>query len=372
MQAAVKLPRIERYLLRETAETVVATLVVLLLVTMGGLFTDLLSDVARGKVPATLLLSQLGLRTVQFLPVVLPLALFLGLLMAIGRLYRDSEMAVLASIGFGPGRMLRPLALLAVPLVAVIALLAFWAAPASERVARRMIDSANRSLLVAGLEAGRFVELPNGGGVVYVDGMSQDGTHFRRMFVYGEDEGRVDVTTAERGELFFDGTAERYLLLEDGFRVEGPLDGVDFRLMQFVKNEAQLPDRAETAAEADPALRSTSALLAGDDAPGSAELHWRIGLPLLAAVLALLAVPLARQQPRKPRYGSMLLAFLAYVVYVATMYIGRSWLSADALPGWLGLWWLHLPALAIALWLFRNDGRLPRPRRVEAVAGASA
>lgn len=362
MQAAPRLLRLERYLLRETAETVFATLLVLLLVTMGGLFTDLVSEIARGKLPATLLLSQLGLRMLQFLPIVLPLTLFLGVLMAIGRLYRDSEMAVLASIGFGPRRLLRPLALLAGPLVLIIAVLAFWAAPAAERVARRMIDSANRSLLVAGLEAGRFVELPNDGGVVYVDGMSDDGAQFRRMFVYTEDEGRVDVVTAERGELFFDGTAERYLLMHDGFQVEGPLDGAEFRLMQFERNEYRLPDRADAPAESDPVLRSTSALLAGNDAPGRAELHWRIGLPLLATVLALLAVPLARQQPRKPRYGNLLLAFLGYIVYMATMFIGRSWLATDALPGWLGLWWLHLPALAIAAWLFRNDGHLPRAR----------
>ncbi|MFC4726807.1 LPS export ABC transporter permease LptF [Coralloluteibacterium thermophilus] len=356
------MPRLERYLLREFTETVFATLVVLVLVSMSGVFADLVREIARGSLPPGLLLSQLGLRLLQFLPMVLPLSLFLGLLMAVGRLYRDSEMAVLASIGYGPQRLVRPLAMLAVPIVAVVAVLALWGGPAAERAGQRMIDSANRSLLVAGLDSRRFVELP-GGGVIYVDSLSPDGSRFERMFLQLEDdEGRVDVTTAQRGELFFDGSAERYLLMHDGFRVEGPLEGADFRLMRFVRNEAQLPDRAETVGTEEPRLQSTPVLLERDDPPARAELHWRIGLPLLAATLALAAIPLARSSPRQPRYGALLLAFLGYLVYIFSMFIGRAWLGADVIPGWLGLWWLHLPMAGIALWLYLRDGALRRPR----------
>jgi lipopolysaccharide export system permease protein len=86
---------IERHLLRQFAETVVAVAIVLLLVTLGALFMDLIGEIAKGKVPAGLLLSQLGLRSIRFLTLVMPLALFLGLLLAIGRLYTESEMAVL-------------------------------------------------------------------------------------------------------------------------------------------------------------------------------------------------------------------------------------------------------------------------------------
>ncbi|MBS7457791.1 LPS export ABC transporter permease LptF [Coralloluteibacterium stylophorae] len=355
--------RLERYLLREFAETAAATLVVLLLVSLSGVFADLVSEIARGKLPATLLLSQLGLRLVQYLPMVLPLALFLGLLMAIGRLYRDSEMAVMSSFGYGPQRLLRPLALFAVPVVLVVAALSLWGAPAAERAGQRMIDRANRSLLVAGLDSRRFVELP-GGGVIYVDEMSAAGSRFQRLFMQTEDdEGRIDITTAQSGELFFDGSTERYLELRDGFRVEGPVDGADFRLMRFERNEAQLPDRAETIGDEDPLLLSTPALIERGDRPALAELHWRIGLPLLTMVLALAAIPLSRQQPRQPRYGALLLAFSGYLVYVFSLFIGRSWLGAGALPAWLGLWWLHLPMFAIALWLFARDGRMPRARR---------
>ncbi|MBP6597769.1 MAG: LptF/LptG family permease, partial [Arenimonas sp.] len=87
---------IERYLLRQFALGVAAVAAVLMLVGLGGLLVDLMGEIARGKVPAALLLSQLGLRSLQVLPLLLPLSLFVGLLLAVGRLYGESEMAVLS------------------------------------------------------------------------------------------------------------------------------------------------------------------------------------------------------------------------------------------------------------------------------------
>src|SRR5436190_12447248 len=120
---------IERHLLRQFAETVVAVAIVLLLVTLGALFMDLIGEIAKGKVPATLLISQLGLRSIRFLTLVLPLALFLGLLLAIGRLYAESEMAVLASVGLGPQRLWRPLLWVALPVIVLVGMASLWLSP---------------------------------------------------------------------------------------------------------------------------------------------------------------------------------------------------------------------------------------------------
>ncbi len=359
--------QLDRYLTREFAQSVFATLVVLGLVSMGGLVADLLSEIARGKVPAGLLLSQLGLRLVNFLPILLPLALMLGLLLALGRMYRDSEMPVLSAVGIGPKRLLRPVLLVTLPLVAAVALCSLWLGPWANRLSETMIQQANRNLLVSGLEAGRFTELP-GGGVAYIGTMSNDGTEFSRIFVHAQDADRLDVTTAQRGRLSLDGERARYLRLEDGFRVEGPAAGgpdakLDFRLMRYARNELRLPDRAEDRRDDDPELQPTLALF-GDARPeAQAQLHWRIAPPLLALAFALFAVPMARSPPRQTRYGRVLLAFLAYLVGMNLMVLGTQWLAEGRLPSILGLWWLLLPALALATWVYLQDGRM-RPARL--------
>src|SRR3546814_166541 len=123
------LKKLDSYLFREFAQATFATLVVLMIVSLGGVFADVLGDIARGRVPAGMMLAQLGLQLLNYLPLILPLGLMLGLLLAIGRLYRDSEMPVLTAIGVGPRRLLRPLMMLVLPVVAVIALCSLWLGP---------------------------------------------------------------------------------------------------------------------------------------------------------------------------------------------------------------------------------------------------
>lgn len=354
--------QLDRYLTREFAQSVFAALVVLGMVSLGGLFADLLAEIARGKVPAGLILSQLGLRTVNFLPILLPLALMLGLLLALGRLYRDAEMPVLAAVGVGPARLLRPVLAVVLPVVAVVAVSALWLGPWAQQLSRHMVEQANRNLLVSGMEAGRFTSLPNGG-VIYAGAMSVDGTRFTRMFVHRRDGDRIDVTTAKSGSLRVDAKGGRYMRLEDGFRVEGPAEtGRDYRLMRYAANDLRLPDREDARPADDPALLPTLKLL-GDARPeAQAQLHWRIAPALLTLAFALLAVPLARSSPRQARYGRVLIAFLAYMVAMNLTVLGTQWLGEGKLPAAAGLWWLTLPLLALAGWLYLRDGRVSRPR----------
>ncbi|HET6435965.1 MAG TPA: LPS export ABC transporter permease LptF [Xanthomonadaceae bacterium] len=356
--------RLDRYLFGEFLQATFAALVVLLMVSFGGVFADVLGDVARGRVPPGLMFTQLGLQLVRYLPLVLPLGLMLGVLLAVGRLYRDAEMPVLTSVGVGPRRLLRPLLLLVVPVVVLIALCSLWWGPWAKRTSQELIRAANRSLLVAGLEPGRFTELPGGSGVVYVGAMSKDGSGLTRIFVYRQQGDRLDVTTARSGKLAFDGPDERYLTLEDGFRVEGPLEaGRDYRLMRYAANDIHLPHNEDAEQVDDPQAMPTPALLLDPRREAGAQLHYRLAPPLLALAFALLAVPLARSPPRQARFGRILMGFLAYLIGMDLMLLGTDWLGSGKLPMAAGLWWLVGPLLLVAGWMYFADGRMPRPRR---------
>lgn len=356
------MPKLDRYLLSDFTQSFLATLLVLLVVSVGGVLVDLLGRIADGQIPASLLLGQLGLQFVVYLPIILPLALMLGLSLAVGRLYRDSEMAVLNAIGVGPRRLLRPVLMLVLPVVAVVALCSLWLGPLADRTAEKMLDAANRSVVLAGLEPGKFITL-SGGGVVYVSSLGEKGGTLGRVFLQrGKDNG-LEVVSAARGQMFLEGDRRRILRLEDGHQVEGPSgDALDYRLMRFAANEIALPDREAARQDNDPELLPTLALL-GDGRPEAvAQIHARLAPPLLALALALLAVPLSRSPPRQQRYGRMILAFLAYLIGINTMFVGTRWLADGSLPQALGLWWLTLPALAGAVWLYLRDGRMGKVR----------
>jgi lipopolysaccharide export system permease protein len=356
--------KLDRYLLRELAQATFAALIVLFIVSLGGVFTDVLGDIARGRVPAGLMLSQLGLQTIRYLPMILPLGLMIGLLLGFGRLYRDSEMPVLTAAGVGPGRLLRPWGWLVLPMVGLIALCSLWLGPWAKRTSDDMIAAGNRNLLVAGLDAGRFTELPGGKGVVYVGAMSNDGTHLQRIFVYRQDKDRLDVTTATGGSLKIEGGNQRFLDLKDGFRVEGPLDaGRDYRLMRYASNELRMPMAKAEDGPRNPQGLPTTELFSDPRPQAGAQLHFRIAPPLLALAFALMAVPLARSSPRQARYGRLLMGFLAYLFGMNLMLLGTDWLGRGKLPMAAGLWWLLLPLLALGAWLYVRDGSVRRPRR---------
>jgi lipopolysaccharide export system permease protein len=361
---------VDRYLSRELLVSFIAAVLILLLVTVGGTVADLLNKVARGRIPAELLVALIGLRTVDALTVLAPLAVFIGVQLAYGRLYRESEMAVFAASGLSLTGLVRPLLILAVPLATVMALISFWLAPAAVRESQALLQEASKSLIIAGLEPGRFVELPNNDGVMYVDSMNSDGTQFKKMFVESErpnrDEGTttINVITSASGELFHDANgAERFLGLNDGFRVEGIVGQDNFRLMRYQRNDIKLQDN-ENDTTPDSVKRSapTGELLGSADPVQRAELHWRLAAPISTLVLILLALPLAKSSPREPRYARLLIALLAWVIYFNGMSIARSKISTGDWSNALGFWWLHIPVALIALYMLWSSQQLPKPK----------
>ena len=361
---------VDRYLSRELLVSFIAAVLILLLVTVGGTVGDLLNKIARGRIPAELLVALIGLRTVDALTVLAPLAVFIGVQLAYGRLYRESEMAVFAASGLSLTGLVRPLMILALPLATVMALISFWLAPAAVRESQALLQEASKSLIIAGLEPGRFVDLPNQDGKMYVESMNSDGTQFTRMFLENERYNKEDnttsinVITSASGELFHDANGtERFLGLNDGFRVEGILGQDNFRLMRYQRNDIKLQDNEnDTTPDSVKRAAPTSVLLASTDPVQRAELHWRLAAPVSTLVLILLALPLAKSGPREPRYARLLIALLAWVIYFNGMSIARSKISTGDWSNALGFWWLHIPVALIALYMLWSSQQLPKPK----------
>ncbi|HET6632984.1 MAG TPA: LPS export ABC transporter permease LptF [Rhodanobacteraceae bacterium] len=360
---------LDRYLLRELLLGAGATALVLLVITTGGTLADVLDKVAGGSLPGHVMFPVLGLRVVDALTVLLPLALFLGVLLGLGRLYRDSEMHILSAAGMGPRGLLKPLALLALPLAAAVALVALWLGPLAVRTADALVTAANQSVIAAGLEPGRFVELPGHAGVIFVDSMSRDGTRLGTVFVESERGGgsdqppRLDLITAARGALYqeSDGSG-RYLALFDGHRFEGRLGHDDWRLMRFARNDIAITSTQASGSDEDAVhAQPSTALLDARGIDAAAELAWRTAAPVSVLVLALLALPLARQTPREPRYGRLLIAIVVYLLFANLLALSRAGMVRGWLPAWIGLWWVELLAAAFAVLMLWRQFRTRTP-----------
>jgi lipopolysaccharide export system permease protein len=71
------------------------------------------------------------------------------------------------------------------------------------------------------------------------------------------------------------------------------------------------------------------------------ELLWRIGMPVSALILALLAIPLSYVNPRAGRSANMLIAILIYAIYSNLMSVSQAWVAQGKLSFWVGVWAVH-------------------------------
>ena len=119
--------------------------------------------------------------------------------------------------------------------------------------------------------------------------------------------------------------------------------------MEF--SEHGIPYRLPEASEPELEARAmpTRELLLSNDLEAVAELHWRIGVPMATLILAILAVPLSRSQPRQGRYGRIGIGLLVFIIYFNLLSAGRSWLEQGSVPVSVGIWWVHGLMLAVAL-----------------------
>ena len=147
------------------------------------------------------------------------------------------------------------------------------------------------------------------------------------------------------------------MVLYDGQRLEGIPGTTDFRILTFAEHgipirTSSLPSRSD-----EPATRATAELIGSTDPLEIAELQWRISTPVAAILLTILAVPLAKVNPRHGRYGKLLVGILVYIVYANLLGAARVWLEHGRVPSALGLWWVHglLFLLAAVLLAFQAN-----------------
>lgn len=346
---------IDRYLIKQISTTWLMVTSVLLLITVGYAFADTVSDVATGRVPVDMLFVQLGLSSIESLSVLGPLSVYISILLSIARLYRDNEMVVLAACGFGLKQTYRPVMYLVIPISMMLLLISMWISPWADRTAKELAEQALRNVSTVGLQAGQFHEFAANNSVIYVESQAENG-RFNNAFIHIERNQRKDVVTAKQGfEYQIDG--HRYLVLQDGFRSEGVPGQADFRMMSFKRNDLRLPSPPEKKRELKYSSWTISELLAAQNHNTDAELQWRISTALAVIVLSLLAVPLARTNPRQGFYSNLIIGVLIYVIYANLLAIARNWIDEEKITAMVGMWWVHLIPIAMAYWMMGASNR---------------
>ncbi|MCU1750773.1 LPS export ABC transporter permease LptF [Pseudomonas sp. 6D_7.1_Bac1] len=346
-----------RYLSREVLLTLSAVSAVLLVIIMSGRFIKFLAQAASGALDPGSLFLIMGFRLPGFLQLILPLGLFLGILLAYGRLYLDSEMTVLSATGMSQQRLLGMTLFPAALVALVVAWLSLSLAPQGANQFQLLLNKQDAMTEFDTLVPGRFQALRDGSRVTYTERMSDDRINLGGVFISEKrlspdqkDRG-ISVLVAEKGRQEIKEDGNRYLILDNGYRYDGNPGLADYRAIKYDTYGVLLPKPDVSDEVTDRDAMTTSFLLANDDIRSRAELQWRLSLPLLVFIVTLMAVPLSRVNPRQGRFLKLLPAILLYMAYLTILIAGRGALEKGKIPQALGLWWVHGVFLVIGLGL---------------------
>ena len=343
---------LDRYIFREIATTWLGVTMVLLLILLTKQFARILGDVAKGRLPKNAAFDVIGLSAAQYLTIVVPIGLFLAIMLALGRLYRDSELPAMMACRVGPAGIYRPLLWLALPLTLGVAWLSIEGAPRALTAIDRVGAEARREADLASIEPGKFTLLGPDKAVVYGQSVTPDGLMEKVFMQRTMADGVVEVVIAELGEMVeSDDPDVRLLVLHNGRRYEGVPGTTQFRVVEFV--EHGIPYRLPSLEPPDPRPRAMPflELMRSDQLAHVAEFQWRIGVPWSTIILAFLAVLLSRSQPRSGRYGRIAIGLLVFIIYLNMLSAAKSWVEQATISPALGIWWVHGVMLSFALLL---------------------
>lgn len=352
-----------RALTRELSLTTGAALTVLVAIALVVLFIRLLGDVARGELANEAVFAFLGFSLLYFLPVLMTIALFVGVLLPLSRMWRDSEMVIWFGAGLSLAQWMRPVLAFAVPISLVILLLTLVLNPwmqAKKNEYRDDLKSRSESALIA---PGLFAESSGGQRVYYVESLNPLTGVVRNVFMQSLIDGKLGLVVAREGSHTRLPDGSRYLVFKDGRRYEGVPGQLDYRIVQFERYWMRL-DPVEAELAQGNIRQAPVDTLIGDATPAArAELLWRLGVPLSALVLAVMAIPLSFVNTRARRSYGLVIALLLYFVYNNLLSLSQAWVAQGKLNPWAGMLSSHLLMLLAAAALFYLRTRQHAPRR---------
>ncbi len=334
---------------KDLARSFGATLVIILTIVITMFLIRTLGQAAVGRVSPQDVVLLLGYVALAHLPTMLALSLFIAVVATLGRMYRDSEMAIWFASGVSLTRFVRPVLRMSWFVLVVVALLALFVWPWVNKRSLEIKERFERRSDLSRVAPGQFQTSRDGKRVFFIERDSADGRIGRNVFILSTSPRSESVTSARSGRIEVEDD-ERYLLLDQGQNNEQDLRDGSKTLSRFESYRVLAGERVLSSLDnLPPKARRSIDLLRQPTPAHQGELVWRLGLLLGSANMLLLAIGLAATNPRRPSNWSVLFALLTFVVYYNVINLSQAWVANGRLGMGTTLAVTHGSAFLIAL-----------------------
>ncbi len=351
-----------RALLREFAGLAGAVFMTLFAIALTTRLIRLLGDAAGGKIPSDAVVAFIGFFALGALPVLLSLTMFIAVLLTLTRSWRDSEMVIWFTAGMPLTAWLKPVMLFALPQFAVILVLSLfispWAAQMGEQYTTRIAQRDD----VSRVEPGVFGETGNKERVFFVESVSNESSSVQNVFVSSVQQQRTGISMSRSGRTETAANGDRFIVLENGRRYDSLAGEAEYRVTEFGSYAARIDTKEGAKPAPTQKTLPTWGLIENPSSVNLGELLWRIGVPVSALVLVMLAIPMSFVNPRAGRSANLLFALFTYVVYSNLLSVSQARVAQGRLDFGFGWWIVHAGMIVLLVFMFAQRMQLIRLR----------
>ncbi|GLX81652.1 LPS export ABC transporter permease LptF [Thalassotalea eurytherma] len=357
-----------RYLLSEVAKTQFAVFFILMTIFISQKFVRVLDDASEGGIPGHLVMIFIGLKVPDLAGTLLPLSLFLGILLAYGRIYAESEMTILHACGVSEWYVVRVTLVLGLITAVITGIFTLYLSPMAAEYEYQVKEELAADAGISSVVAGRFQKTSNNKAVMFVHNKDREGNQLDRVFVAQlPDENssfneiiNSSIVYAKSGQVIEEESGAQKLILEDGVRYQKDTESKELRVVSFGNYAFDIQDKKVEHKRRKVTATPTVDLLGNPDPEAKAAIQWRVAFPISCLILTLIAVPLSVVNPRQGKFGKLVPALLLFLTYFLLLTSIRSGIESEAVPHYVGLWPIHLCALVLGVSLIvqgRTSGR---------------
>ena len=341
----------QRAIRRELLNTVGAVFTALFTIVMTVMLIRILGDAAVGKIAPNDVAAMLGFASLGYLPVIISLTAFIAVLTVVARSYQDSEMVVWLASGLSLRQWIGPVLGIGVPMVVMTAVLSIWLTPWANRNSTEYKERFQQREDVARVSPGKFQESASGDKMFFVEGVADDLSKVKNVFV--REAGQRDgVVSAEEGTISVSETGEKTLQLFRGRKYEGAPEMQSIRIVEFERYTAVLSQSSHDLS-GDRTARSLSSkeLIEQPTPPNLSELLWRLSMPTMCLLQILLAIPLAFVNPRRGRGLNLTIALLLAITYFNMVGFMQGGIASSRISFSKAFFLLHFSVLVLSVLL---------------------
>ena len=348
---------LKRYIISEILKPAAAIFIVLVIIFASYCAVTYLAQAVAGSLPPGTVGLLILLRIGMALEILLPTTFYLSVIIALGRLYKDSEMTALSACGVGIAGVLKPVFMLSLPLAVLAGCASLYIRPEAYEKIYQVQDQAQAQFDISRLEADHFLDVQSGKYVFFAEGVGNKQEGAQQVFIRIGEGANRQVIQAQRmiqGEAERDG--QRTLYFREGMLYEFPTSGPGGKITRF--DQAEYPMPVENTTRYRRKSASTLQLIGSPRQEDIAELQWRLSTPLSTILLAMLGVPLSKSNPRRGKYAKLGVAIVIFAFYYQMFVIAKTWVEKSLVSPLIGIWWVPLMLTLLAVFFLWRTGEV--------------